>query len=135
MAFFFSSVMIFQSTLPVGGATAPGKHAQARESQISIHAPRGGSDGDDWQVMRRKRISIHAPRGGSDIDSLSIEVSTSAFQSTLPVGGATLDWTAIQEKMAYISIHAPRGGSDFDEVYKNSSVLISIHAPRGGSDK
>ena len=34
---------LFQSTLPVGGATRK-YHRQDRRGQISIHAPRGGSD-------------------------------------------------------------------------------------------
>ena len=37
-------VLKFQSTLPVGGAT-DGKIVAAADLRISIHAPRGGSDG------------------------------------------------------------------------------------------
>ena len=33
---------------------------------ISIHAPRGGSDGDGSTLGKYITISIHAPRGGSD---------------------------------------------------------------------
>ena len=56
---------VFQSTLPVRGATV-----QAAPTylvvDISIHAPREGSDplGPDGQVA--DHISIHAPREGSD---------------------------------------------------------------------
>ena len=78
----------FQSTLPVGGATEAELEA-LKEAEISIHAPRGGSD------LARKRFSgLHF-----------------TFQSTLPVGGATMingeDCISLN-----ISIHAPRGGSD-----------------------
>ena len=57
--------------------------------QISIHAPRGGSDllsviGQPFLV-----ISIHAPRGGSDDWKPVRQEVTQKFQSTLPVGGAT----------------------------------------------
>ena len=38
-------------------------------------------------------------------------ISTIKFQSTLPVGGATID-SADFVIMSSISIHAPRGGSD-----------------------
>ena len=56
-------------------------------------------------------ISIHAPRGGSD-SRLTFPTQISLlFQSTLPVGGATLHDTN-QPCSACISIHAPRGGSD-----------------------
>ena len=55
----------FQSTLPVRGATHdPG--GKQFPVGISIHAPRAGSDA----IINRKsvqiRISIHAPRAGSD---------------------------------------------------------------------
>ena len=100
----------FQSTLPVGGATLH-KDINLFRLQISIHAPRGGSD-------LRKNIASPAAR---------------LFQSTLPVGGATwcFDVSCCQE---VISIHAPRGGSDCWRYYWCYCHEISIHAPRGGSD-
>ena len=55
---------------------------------ISIHAPRGGSDLAHDQHLRHPHISIHAPRGGSD-PKPSVDIQPSS-----------------------ISIHAPRGGSD-----------------------
>ena len=79
---------------------------------ISIHAPRGGSDlgaaaplTDQADFNPRSPwgerpcrlglwtepvlISIHAPRGGSDSISTTLFLPILAFQSTLPVGGAT----------------------------------------------
>ena len=58
-------VVLFQSTLPVGGATTYGL-VDAVVGAISIHAPRGGSDRMTPQTYRMVLISIHAPRGGSD---------------------------------------------------------------------
>ena len=102
---------LFQSTLPVGGATSTPALMRSFRS-ISIHAPRGGSDrlftdirkhgfvfqstlpvggatSDVRCFLRIYRISIHAPRGGSD-RAVKIGIACSwAFQSTLPVGGAT----------------------------------------------
>ena len=102
---------LFQSTLPVGGATAPWASAYGM-SRISIHAPRGGSDdipATSYPVYFR--ISIHAPRGGSDLlrrfradiapyfnprspwgerlNHKRNQITSVEFQSTLPVGGAT----------------------------------------------
>ena len=57
---------IFQSTLPVRGATRTVYQA-FRRIVISIHAPREGSD--EFNPDRFKpvpKISIHAPREGSD---------------------------------------------------------------------
>ena len=102
----------FQFTLPVGGATSLIVSQFARR-KISIHAPRGGSDGlakvpikkqedfnprSPWGERRGScniskielLISIHAPRGGSDSKRCWLcDVDCGLFQSTLPVGGAT----------------------------------------------
>ena len=101
---------IFQSTLPVGGATS-------LHQLHGVHLP----------------ISIHAPRGGSDGTARRRTMPSGRFQSTLPVGGATrrADGSQIAEA---ISIHAPRGGSDQKNYVIKGRTLISIHAPRGGSD-
>ena len=102
--------MLFQSTLPVGGATRNGRAVIHRE-HISIHAPRGGSDVDLFHCKTYTAISIHAPRGGSDsIARIGLEAHI-VFQSTLPVGGAT-NLCDIMSTVVKISIHAPRGGSD-----------------------
>ena len=58
-------------------------------THISIHAPRGGSDGVALKAnTEANKISIHAPREGSDIQDNSVELRVE------------------------ISIHAPREGSD-----------------------
>ena len=55
----------FQSTLPVWGATEA-QYQKTTEFVISIHAPRVGSDHDDEPKPPALIISIHAPRVGSD---------------------------------------------------------------------
>ncbi len=77
----------FQSTRPVGGAT-PIFQLRDVVGGISIHAPRGGRDGRNYQGAECPRISIHAPRGGRDLVSVTHVV------------------------LHQISIHAPRGGRD-----------------------
>ena len=57
--------ILFQSTLPVWGATISGIYGSAG-SNISIHAPRVGSDGLQIGKHTVLLISIHAPRVGSD---------------------------------------------------------------------
>ena len=78
---------------------------------ISIHAPRVGSDGDSGVVRMSLDISIHAPRVGSDVNVIVPAVVISTFQSTLPVWGATGLSEPVSGARA-ISIHAPRVGSD-----------------------
>ncbi len=81
-------IIVFQSTLPVRGATQVRLCLRSHQ-QISIHAPRAGSD---------KRIHPQLSR-------------LLQFQSTLPVRGAT---TRLHARHLHgpISIHAPRAGSD-----------------------
>ncbi len=58
-------LFLFQSTLPAWGATS--LHiVQHKHKNISIHAPRMGSDYNYHPGELRQRISIHAPRMGSD---------------------------------------------------------------------
>ena len=81
------------------------------EENISIHAPRTGSDADLSDAYGDAKISIHAPRTGSD---------------------TVIDW---KSRSAGISIHAPRTGSDFLAQWRTRTGMISIHAPRTGSDE
>ena len=84
----------------------------ATSTTISIHAPRVGSDKHEQvQQPENRGISIHAPRVGSDVIAAELGLPVLAFQSTLPVWGATLNLqNSIPSDM--ISIHAPRVGSD-----------------------
>ena len=168
----------FQSTLPVRGATGkvpvtiqahrnfnPRSPCGERlydyryiniPGQISIHAPRAGSDTIDLCNLLRGpnfnprspcgerrstsfrapdacSISIHAPRAGSDIaDYMGIPTGVE-FQSTLPVRGATTRYDP-HDRIHAISIHAPRAGSDPCFYRPGDHPGISIHAPRAGSD-
>ena len=81
--------MHFNPRSPCGERHRPGPN-EGHDLEISIHAPRVGSDvvGVSVGVIRHP-ISIHAPRVGSDgTTRLSLDV------------------------LAEISIHAPRVGSD-----------------------
>ena len=102
---------LFQSTLPVRGATPLVPIEVAHPQHISIHAPREGSDVSARIVAPLTDISIHAPREGSDRAGAHQLCDGVRFQSTLPVRGAT----AIKARLIIkgdISIHAPREGSD-----------------------
>ena len=79
-------------------------------------------------------ISIHAPREGSDSSALGKIRYQGGFLSTLPARGAT-QTRAHTRQSSEISIHAPREGSDGDgpgPIVRPKD--ISIHAPREGSD-
>ena len=103
---------------------------------ISIHAPLAGSDDSRKRGLQsqlyfnprspcgeRRRpgrfcqndfsISIHAPLAGSDKPPAFLISIFPAFQSTLPLRGATRRTGALK-KFPRISIHAPLGGSDIN---------------------
>ena len=102
---------VFQSTLPVRGATRqearqhwkhsnfnprspcgerpPGKISFWQQGTISIHAPRAGSD-DGYTLCRQSSLNFNprSPCGERQITPQSTK-KRFAFQSTLPVRGAT----------------------------------------------
>ena len=64
----------------------------------------------------------------------ALGATATAFQSTLPVRGATRVGVRRPSRVC-ISIHAPRAGSDHTAFVHGMQVPISIHAPRAGSDE
>ena len=102
--------------------------------QISIHAPREGSDGlpSDY-TSAPMRISIHAPREGSDRRQGVRRRLGSYFYPRSPRGERRPggSYPGLQSS---ISIHAPREGSDEAAQSATNAAAISIHAPREGSD-
>ena len=86
-------------------------------------------------VLSCINISIHAPREGSDHRLWRGHRQLPQFLSTLPARGATRA-TLLLLFLRWISIHAPREGSDPGHIGGMSSLPpISIHAPREGSDR
>ena len=103
----------FQSTLPARGATQNARKLQ-KTCEISIHAPRTGSDGNDHG---KSNCHLHFnPRSphGERRDAGAKNPARCRFQSTLPARGAT-DWRTRKQPQRVISIHAPRTGSDRDD--------------------
>ena len=120
----------FLSTLPARGATCVFLLG-ALICEISIHAPREGSDELRKRSPSLYRISIHAPREGSDVRRQSLLPQDRGFLSTLPARGATKD-AAADELAISISIHAPREGSDGAKVAKQTEKQnFYPRSPRG----
>ena len=57
---------------------------------ISIHTPHAGSDDFRQRIINALNISIHTPHAGSDARYTLAVKRKYAFQSTLPMRGATL---------------------------------------------
>ena len=105
-------IQIFQSTLPVWGATS-GKMNTKQNNTISIHAPRVGSD----LPGRERRRAGQTP-----------------FQSTLPVWGATQTINGDGGRPIDFNPRSPCG-ERLSCLHAGILVSrISIHAPRVGSD-
>ena len=123
---------------------------------ISIHAPRVGSDREAAFRQSHAPISIHAPRVGSDDDLLILHCDLHSISIHAPRVGSDL-FLGVTKCHITISIHAPRVGSDGvhpryercvghfnprspcgerrdDETTRSGLFMISIHAPRVGSD-
>ena len=75
--------VVFQSTLPVKGATQDGS-IYDEYNPISIHAPREGSDYPKLKSDANYKISIHAPREGSDIYTQEAMEHTEDFNPRSP---------------------------------------------------
>ena len=101
--------------------------------QISIHAPRTGSDRERRRENRQPDISIHAPRTGSDNASRLHRRQGAHFNPRSPHGERRVGIPTCNTDKK-ISIHAPRTGSDVPRHRRCDERIISIHAPRTGSD-
>ena len=106
-----AALFIFQSTLPVWGATQLPRRVFCDVGRISIHAPRVGSD-----PPRPLQCPFHA-----------------YFNPRSPCG-ERLSGSCPTRPFYKISIHAPRVGSDQLRSPCPKAGQISIHAPRVGSD-
>ena len=86
-------------------------------------------DGSGWL----SDISIHAPRMGSDPSSFSGFEAISLFQSTLLAWGATFRSAGGSDTLEFQST-LPAWGATPIKYVNDVDTVISIHAPRMGSD-
>ena len=99
---------------------------------ISIHAPRGGSDQSFYCFLQiALGISIHAPRGGSDLFHQLKETIEKLFQSTLPVGGATKSLKYATKNFLFQST-LPVGGATLHSLQRQlCSIYFNPRSPWG----
>ena len=105
------AALIFQSTLPMRGATS-----------------------DQLFPKFHPFISIHTPHAGSDVLAIPRYLSPTYFNPHSPCGERPdFEWYA--GYLIFISIHTPHAGSDGKCTCRNASIKrISIHTPHAGSD-
>ena len=115
----------FLSTLPVRGATLYKGTGKELYQFLSTLPVRGATD-RQREAAEKGEISIHAPREGSDHSAEGLASLVQQFLSTLPVRGATLE-SLIKKKNILISIHAPREGSDMSSCKDMSGFRFDFY--------
>ena len=98
---------LFQSTLPLRGATSPTRW-NPRQSNFNPHSPCGERLHRPYRG-RRQPISIHTPLAGSDMNFQRLFFETVLFQSTLPLRGATRRAMATSSRSRHFNPHSPCG--------------------------
>ena len=125
---------LFQSTLPARGATR-GRDAPTRAVVFQSTLPARGATRPSCYAHQGCEISIHAPRTGSDARRKPNAKPSADFNPRSPHGERHTAVTDAQVAVD-ISIHAPRTGSDRQGIFgAGIAPPISIHAPRTGSDR
>ncbi|BBB49048.1 hypothetical protein Pelsub_P2279 [Pelolinea submarina] len=116
------------------GATRAG-FLIGRGCLISIHAPHAGSD---------HYLAVHfssssgfqstPPMRGATCKIMCAVIYQAIFQSTPPMRGATLFWFTWRVAIFHISIHAPHAGSDlFQRLVKPMIVVFQSTPPMRGA--
>ena len=123
----------FQSTLPVRGATSCHMASRFCARPISIHAPRAGSDQSGKQNLASVFISIHAPRAGSDFSPQAFRAPSWNFNPRSPCGERHSPPVILIRVILFQSTLPVRGATE-RKVRCLPAIRISIHAPRAGSD-
>ena len=99
---------LFQSTLPLRGATRlPEGWTGKLKFQSTL--PLRGATRDDRSRQCRLFISIHTPLAGSDFVTHYSSFLRCLFQSTLPLRGATIPAADETTNRIYFNPHSPCG--------------------------
>ena len=105
-----------------------------KSREISIHAPRVGSDYYTYEALETLLISIHAPRVGSD-PTLFLTFSCSLyFNPRSPCGERHPGLDSVYQTPLDFNPRSPCGERHHLQVVFDQQIAISIHAPRVGSD-
>ena len=104
------------------------------ENNFNPRSPHGERLHVGGECRNSIQISIHAPRMGSDTTRRNSEPAKIIFQSTLPAWGATRAAGYFLEFRFYFNPRSPHGERPYRSRSWKVSIIISIHAPRMGSD-
>ena len=129
------SYIKFQSTLPARGATQKANPlADGYISDFNPRSPRGERRLRKRRYLRRIDISIHAPREGSDYCPRATGKHRSDFNPRSPRGERHGRFRFAGLLQRDFNPRSPRGERLSPALCFLPSFVISIHAPREGSD-
>ncbi len=127
-----SSVLLFQSTLPMKGATVA-KYPNNKYWKFQSTLPMKGATPPPNSNKLGTLVSIHAPNEGSDVMLCCIYIAMVWFQSTLPMKGATIGRHKGIINPMFQSTLPMKGATKVTPVFLERKQ-VSIHAPNEGSD-
>ena len=152
---FCANTLIFQSTLPLRGATvviADNPHC----CLISIHTPLAGSDRQPADHAVGRHISIRTPLAGSD-RQCRVDGETLGISIHTPLAGSDRPLSHSSFRTRYFNPHSPCGerrvpltyascicqfqstlplrGATRLQKQSGMTIKISIHTPLAGSDQ
>ena len=122
---------IFQSTLPVGGATKKTRH-RISAGRFQSTLPVGGATRKDGGQGNVPPISIHAPRGGSDITFDKRRKSLGNFNPRSPWGERRLSPRNLRSRFRFQST-LPVGGATASSLRRRTSQKFQSTLPVGGA--
>ena len=122
----------FQSTLPARGATDGETDGDVRALDFNPRSPRGERPADALSTLQAENISIHAPREGSDYAEWMRQARRVLFQSTLPARGATGPLPPFADCSLYFNPRSPRGERrDKSRSLASNQGNFNPRSPRG----
>ena len=129
----FRTATGFQSTLPVWGATVHGQTVDLLPD-ISIHAPRVGSDDfQHFSLCALKNFNPRSPCGERPAITAAVGAAMEAFQSTLPVWGATQNLGYHASPYQYFNPRSPCGERPNQFVYDEYRCKFQSTLPVWGA--
>ena len=112
-------------------------HALSISDAIIYHfnprSPHGERRYADGVFQSLPDISIHAPRTGSDVSKVTIMKRQFLFQSTLPARGATTCWLRQSNLLQYFNPRSPHGERLKQFAGDNSSNKFQSTLPARGA--
>ena len=126
--------MQFQSTLPARGATDTHGAVLLRRTDFNPRSPHGERLQKSLEAFEQKDISIHAPRTGSDrpADKRCNQLRK-PFNPRSPHGERLKYQRDVNIVIKFQSTRPARGATKA-RAQRWNRLVISIHAPRTGSD-